>query len=95
MIPVPDPIPESKIPSIARRNEAIRIQKRDQFAMAALTGLLAGSQPSYRTSTVKEAFEYADECMRERDAVEPRVQILSQGDVENRRRQMGKERENG
>jgi hypothetical protein len=39
---------------------------RDQFAMAVLTGMLAGRVPGERTEWVKGAYEFADKMMEER-----------------------------
>ena len=39
---------------------------RDQFAMAALTGMLAGRVPGERTEWVKGAYEFADAMMEAR-----------------------------
>ena len=41
---------------------------RDQFAMAALTGIISQSLSAGQLSRAKLAYEYADAMMEERDA---------------------------
>lgn len=52
---------------MTKTEQAIREQLRDQFAMAALQGLLAGGYQGEYSHAARHAYVYADEMLEARD----------------------------
>jgi hypothetical protein len=61
-----NPYNSSGLPLPPPPHQTHAVTLRDQFAMAALTGMLAGRVPGERTEWVKSAYEFADKMMEER-----------------------------
>lgn len=64
-------IPKSSYEELKNENERLRMTLRDQFAMAALTGILSAPDQytltEYEVSAVREAYKCADAMMEARD----------------------------